>query len=156
MPAKIYFKFVFHSRPRWVCVIPACTAEEWMAVLKASCRFSAVRSGAVTRVIVRVDGRVTVSSSGQLIIGILQNEGYLELSWWQQKESTQEPLCVSITSHSPDSPQVLYEAPMRAYLLLPTVYFLSAQWLHHTDYNLIFVYVSLLNQALMMCSISKF
>lgn len=78
-----------------------------MAVLKASCRVSAVpSSGAVTRVIVRVDGRVTVSSSGQLIIRILQNKCYIELRWWQQKGSTQEPLCVSITSHSPDSPQV--------------------------------------------------
>lgn len=71
--------------------------------------FCGASSGAVTRVIVRVDGRVTVSSSGQLIIGILQNECYIELRWWQQKGSTQEPLCVSIMSHS----QTLHRSCMR-------------------------------------------
>lgn len=125
-----------------------------MAVLKASCHFSAVpSSGAVTHVIVRVDGRVTVSSSGQLIIGY-PSKRVLELHWWQQKGSTQEPLCVSIMSHSQDSPQVLYEAPTWAYLLLPTVYFLSAQWLHHTDYSLLIVYVQGCSTRPWWCAVS--
>lgn len=43
--------------------------------------FHGASFGAVTCVIVRVDSRVTVSSSGQLVIGILQNECYIELRW---------------------------------------------------------------------------